>query len=358
MARALSSNRIPTLDGWRAIAILMVTAFHASQSVWAGRPDILFLAQFGALGVDVFFALSGLLITKLLLDEYDRTGSISLKAFYVRRFFRVVLPCYLYLAMLLVFGLVRDRLELVSSFLFFRNYLSGDFAGPYTVHLWSLAVEEHFYLLWPPILVFVTVKKGREVAMWLSVACGLWRIVCAEFFPGLAAGAFPQFRTDFRLDALLWGCVIAFVLHESYDKLKKHLNAWVWAGVLTAYLGCLVMYSLLTRLWMPMLIPLLIVGTVTHPQWALSRLLDSAPIAWIGRLSYSLYLWQMVFFLDTGSGAAAWWQRFPVNLCLAMVAAVLSYYFVERSTQRMGRRVSQRISGSSATSLTAFPVSA
>src|ERR1051326_160205 len=91
---------IPTLDGWRAVAILMVTMFHASKSIWGDRPDIIFITQFGALGVDVFFGLSGLLITKLLLDEQDRTGSIRLKAFYVRRCFRVALPCYLYLMVL------------------------------------------------------------------------------------------------------------------------------------------------------------------------------------------------------------------------------------------------------------------
>ena len=310
------AHSIPTLDGWRAVAILMVTAFHASRSIWGDRPDILFIAQFGALGVDVFFGLSGLLITKLLLEEQDRTGGISLKAFYVRRCFRVALPCYFYLAVLYALSFVQNRLELTSGILFFRNYLNADFPGPYTVHLWSLAVEEHFYLLWPPILVLAKVKRGRRVAMWLSVACGLWRIVCTEFFPSFASSAYPQFRTDYRMDTLLWGCVVAFVLHESYPHLKRHLTALVWTAILAAYLLCLVFYSALTRLWMPMLIPLLMAGTVTHPGWKLSRIFDLRPVRWIGRLSYSLYLWQLLFLVET-SPSSVWWQQFPVNAILA-----------------------------------------
>jgi peptidoglycan/LPS O-acetylase OafA/YrhL len=320
----------------------MVTAFHASQSVWSDRPDILFFTQFGALGVDVFFALSGLLITKLLLEEHDRTGDIDLRAFYVRRCFRVVLPCYLYMAFLYASSLVQNHLELASGFLFFRNYLSEDYSF-YTIHLWSLAVEEHFYLLWPPILVLATAKRGREVAMWLSVVCGLWRIVSAEFLPSVASFATAQFRTDYRLDTLLWGCVAAFILHESYDHLKRLLTPLVWAGILVAYLLCLLFYSPLTRLWMPMLIPLLIAGTVTHSGWKLSRILELLPMRWVGQVSYSLYLWQLVFLVTT-SHSPFWWQHFPVNLFLAFLVATLSYYFVESPLRRFGRRVSQVVS--------------
>src|ERR1700719_4340134 len=121
MPTEIHRHNIPTLDGWRAVAILMVTAFHASRSIWADRPDILYISQFGGLGVDVFFGLSGLLITKLLLEEHSRVGNIDLKAFYVRRCCRIVFPCYFYLAVLYAFSFVQNRLELTSSLLFFRN---------------------------------------------------------------------------------------------------------------------------------------------------------------------------------------------------------------------------------------------
>lgn len=354
-----STNRqdIPTLDGWRAVAVLMVTAFHASRTIWGDRPDILAITQLGALGVDVFFGLSGLLITKLLLEERDRTGGIHLKAFYVRRCFRVVLPCYFYLAVLYVFSCVHHGLEWNSSLFFFRNYLSADFAGPYTVHLWSLAVEEHFYLLWPPIFFLAGSRNGRQVAMWLAVACGLWRIVCTQNFPWLAASAYPQFRTDFRLDTLLWGCVVAFVLHESRVHVKRYLTAWMWGAILLAYLLCLVFYSALTRLWMPMLIPLLIAGTATHPDWRLSRVLDAKPIRWMGRLSYSLYLWQLLFLVET-SQSPHWWQHFPANLPLALVAATASYYWIEKPLRRFGYRLAGRLPSRKSEGIGELPVAA
>jgi peptidoglycan/LPS O-acetylase OafA/YrhL len=361
MPPRIQQRNIPTLDGWRAVAVLMVTAFHASKSIWGGRQDVIYVSQFGALGVDVFFALSGLLITKLLLEEQDRTGDVDLTAFYVRRCFRVALPCYFYLAVLYAFSFIPHRLELASGLLFFRNYLSADYPGPYTVHLWSIAVEEHFYLLWPPIFVLAGSKQGRQVAMWLGVAFGLWRIVCTHYFPSLAGFAYAQFRTDFRIDTLLWGCVVAFVLHQAHSHAKRYLTPLVWTALLAAYLLCLLFYSPLTRLWMPMLMPLLIAGTATHSNWRLSRILDAQPVRWIGRLSYSLYLWQLVF-LDTSHSLEAgrspsWWQQFPENLLLVFLAAVVSYYFVESPLRQLGRGLSDAISRRKAEAISDLPVS-
>jgi peptidoglycan/LPS O-acetylase OafA/YrhL len=284
-----------------------------------------------------------LLITKLLLEEHARAGQVDLKAFYVRRCFRIVLPCYFYLAVLYAFSFVQNRLELTSSLLFFRNYLNAEYSGLYTVHLWSLAVEEHFYLLWPPIFVLAGSRRGRQVAMWLAVACGLWRIVCAQYFPSIAGSAYPQFRTDYRIDTLLWGCVVAFVLHQSRLHVKQYVTPLVWTAIFAAYLLCLLFYSPLTRLWMPMLIPLLMAGTVTHSNWRLSRMLDSQPMRWLGRLSYSLYLWQLLFLVET-IHTPYWWQRFPANLFLTFLTAVMSYYLVESPMREVGRRLSSAVS--------------
>jgi peptidoglycan/LPS O-acetylase OafA/YrhL len=337
---------LPTLDGWRAVAILLVTAFHASQTIWGDRPDIVSITQFGALGVDLFFGLSGLLITKLLLEEQDRYGSISLQAFYVRRCFRVLLPCYIYVGFVCACSLVQNRTEILSSVFFFRNYLSEAYVGPYTIHLWSLAVEEHFYLLWPPLLVLFTTKHGRQVAMWLSVACGLWRIAGAQYFPPVAGAPFEHFRTDYRIDTLLWGCVIAFLLHDprTLGQLKLRLTPTVWTLALAAFMLCLLFYSPLSQLWMPMLIPVLLAGTLTHPDWTLSRVLDFGPIRAIGRLSYSLYLWQLVFLVASIYPRPHWWQRFPANLVMAFLTAIVSYYFVETPLLRVGYRLSKLVS--------------
>ena len=332
-------GRIPTLDGWRAIAILLVTVNHAAESIWGDRPDILAFTRLGFLGVDVFFALSGLLITKLLIEEQERTGNISLKAFYIRRCFRVLLPCYFYIAVISCFSMVHSRTELLASIFFFRNYLDAHYSGFYTAHLWSLAVEEHFYLLWPVIVVFASAKYGRQVAMWGAVAIGLWRIASPVYFPNLFAAAFPLYRTDYRLDSLLWGCVIGFLLHKS-DALKR-ITPSLWIGILAVYLVCVRFFSPIHRLWMPMLLPLLIAGTVMHPDWKFSRILDCQPLKWIGKISYSLYLWQMIFLVQS-THSPFWWQRFPANLMLAFVVATICYYRVDLPLQRLGYRLAKR----------------
>jgi peptidoglycan/LPS O-acetylase OafA/YrhL len=177
--------------------------------------------------------------------------------------------------------------------------------------------------------------------MWMATACALWRITAQQNFPSIAGSAYAQFRTDYRLDTLLWGCVMAFVLRESGGHLKRWLNAWSCGLVLAAYAACLLFYSGLTRIWMPMLIPLLLAGTLTHPEWRFSRLLELAPVRWIGKLSYSLYLWQMLFLVDTVA-SPHWWQQTPVNIALAFLAAAASYYLIETRAQRFGRKLAER----------------
>lgn len=327
----------------------MVTSFHASVAPLNDYPRAIAVAQLGGVGVDVFFALSGLLITKLLLEEHDRNnGRIDLAAFYIRRCFRVWAPCYVYLAVLGVVA-AASRDELVASLLFVRNYMPAQYGGriSYTTHLWSLAVETHFYLLWPFVFAVSRKKQAQLAASWLAVACALWSVVSIGYgVPKILALASAQFRTDYRLDALLWGCVIAFLLHGSAEKLRERITPGVFGGAAAAVLLCLCYFSPVTRawlpqaasgiarFWMPMLMPVLITATVTHPEWWFSRLLEWRPMAWIGKISFSLYLWQMIFLVDGVS--ASWWQRFPGNLALTVLVAAASYYLMETRLQRMG----------------------
>ena len=135
----ITRSRLPVLDGWRAIAISLVVWHHATMSRLCGSGSLLGqqCSQLGAFGVDIFFGLSGLLITTLLLQEYQRKGSISLPGFYTRRVFRILPPVFALLLVLSCLGLIQSPLELASCLGFFRNYLP-DTAGSYTRHLWSL----------------------------------------------------------------------------------------------------------------------------------------------------------------------------------------------------------------------------
>ena len=161
-AQLVKDRWIPTLDGWRAVAVMMVVVAHELVS----KPDInpsidSFALRLGPLGVQIFFAISGYLICTLLLLESDKRP-ISLRAFYTRRVFRILPPAFTYLTvvgLLSAAGVIAVRgIDIASCILLFANYITN---GWYVAHFWSLSVEEHFYLLWPAILAFAGWRRHR-----------------------------------------------------------------------------------------------------------------------------------------------------------------------------------------------------
>jgi peptidoglycan/LPS O-acetylase OafA/YrhL len=335
-------RRIPTLDGWRAVAILSVIWHHAMMSFFANE-DAYYLtaARFGAFGVDVFFGLSGMLITGILLKEWRETGSVSLRAFYTRRAFRI-LPVYLlFLGVCACAGLMHGPRELASCLLFYRNLTPGWLPWRSTQHLWSLSVEEHFYLIWPGMLVLCGVKRGRNVAAWLAIAVGFWRMAEPLLGLHLLPEAIPHLRSDLRMDALLWGAVAAFTLDDAQarGKLRTQIGFRSWLGMVVVALLSIRFYSNMTSVWLAVLIPMILAGTVLHPEWLFSRLLDCPPMAWIGRISYSLYIWQQLFLAPGWEHPSNFWTRWPWGLVAVGAVACASFYLVETPLLRMGRRL-------------------
>ena len=347
--RADKARPIPTLDGWRAVAILLVVAHHFGTAFYAEK-DYYNVAptRYGTWGVPVFFALSGILITKLLLEEFDRTGAISLKSFYIRRSFRILPPASLYLICLSALGLVATRIEFLGSLFFFRNWLPDSLAGIFTAHFWSLGVEEHFYLLWPSLLVLLGVgKRGFGAAATISIGLALW--MSADFHYHLSARILPHnipdSRTDLRLIGLFCGCSMAFLLHWPNTRawLQRRYTFLVWLLAAAALVGCLRYQPYLLILWISILIPVLMAGTTLHPQWWISRFLDLAMMKWIGRISYSLYIWQQLFLLPSWeTKPLGRLQEPPFNLVLAFLVAACSYYFVEKPLIRIGHKLAGR----------------
>jgi peptidoglycan/LPS O-acetylase OafA/YrhL len=208
--------RIPTLDGWRAVAILAVLVAH---SAWLFAPGCFFesarvrhVARFGGQGVDLFFAISGFLITSLLLAEMEKTGAASLRGFYTRRVFRILPPLIAYLLVLAGLAVWWRELvapwEFAASLLFFRNYTMQVAGGRATNHFWTLSVEEHFYLFWPALLVFAGRRRALKIAIGIALCVAVWRgldgrmHLFATLF-GTDPGRF--LRTDTRIDGILWG---------------------------------------------------------------------------------------------------------------------------------------------------------
>ena len=350
------ARHIPTLDGWRAFAILLVlahhagTAFYSENEYYAVSPT-----RFGVWGVPVFFALSGLLITKLLLEEFDRQGRISLKSFYIRRAFRILPPATLYVLTLAALGLLVSRREMAGALFFFRNYVPDSLGGLYTTHFWSLAVEEHFYLIWPGLLLLVGVRRGLRTAAIISVALALWMSVDFHFhvMARLLPSANVPERTDLRLDGLFCGCSMAFLLNRqgARDWLRRHFTWWIWGIAAAAIFACMRYQPYLATFWIDILIPLLMVGTVLHPAWAISRLLEIGAVKWVGRVSYSVYIWQQLFLIP------AWYpkrfpllQQWPLDIVLVFGVATVSYYVVEKPLIRLGHKLAGRVGRSDARS--------
>jgi peptidoglycan/LPS O-acetylase OafA/YrhL len=339
-------KRIPTLDGRRALAIAAVMLHHAGMGFysvesiyWTNSKTI-----FGSFGVDIFFGLSGFLITRLLLDEWDRTGAVDLRAFYTRRAFRILPPYLVFLLAITVAGLWTSGWEAAGCLFFFRNYVPAPLGSWSTGHFWSLSVEEHFYLIWPALLLWVGRKKGANAAAGFALAIGLWRMIESQSGLGLFPQVPPHFRTDLRLDALLWGCVTAFMVsaEPSRTRLARQLRLGSWTVVVALAVLSVYYYSPASSMMLAVLIPAALAGTALHPEWIVSRLLESPALRWLGRISYSLYLWQQLFLIPGWAKPVHWWQHFPANIAAPIAIAALSYFLLEKPMLEWGRRLAAR----------------
>jgi peptidoglycan/LPS O-acetylase OafA/YrhL len=334
------SGYMPALDGWRAISIFLVVLHHTKVSVPIPviGPLLARLSDFGGAGVWIFFAISGLLICGRLLQEEQKHGRISLRNFYIRRAFRILPPAMLYLATLAALSrwLHVTKLELFSSLFFFRNYALAALPPAYwfTGHFWSLAIEEHFYLLLPGILVFFPKRRARVLGA-LALVIAAWRF-WLQHFTNVDVG----YRTDTSLDALLIPALLAIA--ASSDRCAPFLRALLLPRFLVVFVA---MWVFFLQFRLPVnlaILPLVLLGTSQHPENFIGKFLEWAPLRWVGRLSYSLYLWQQLFFCDR------WWhgdlplgvlQQWPLKLAGLFACACVSYYLLERPMMRLGHRI-------------------
>lgn len=345
------SGYLPTLDGWRAVAIAGVLLDHGTGMFFRRTAWYSFLRT-GPNGVSLFFAISGFLICSRLLEEEQLCGRISLKEFYIRRACRILPAAFTYLGVLagLAFlGLVIvTPLEWWSCVLFLRNYLPPDWIhagwGGYTIHYWSLAVEESFYLLWPALLALSGRVRAIYVACGLSASVAIWRSwdfhhqLVNRYLPGLL---FPS-RTDVRLDSLLLGCLAALVMAEPRWRgwLRRYFTASLWWVFFLAYvISQISMRRHDYGLQESALLSALVAGTVLHPTNLVGRVLEKSALKSVGRLSYSLYLWQQLFLIPGGRWPLSMLQKFPWNFIPLFGIAVLSYELVERPMIRLGHRL-------------------
>jgi len=352
---------LPTLDGWRAVAVVLVMLVHGSDSIRHVVSPAVFrhlgpIETYGWFGVQIFFALSGFLVCSRLLHERQVRGRIDVRQFYLRRAFRILPASLAYLIAAGVLALVGVLHFDLRTWLITLGCLSNYFRSPvnYLGHYWSLAVEEHFYLLWPFLLLRTrTWRRGLLTAAGLAVAVTVWRVVNFRFMPPAAAG-FSTFwaRTDLQADGLLWGCVLAFLYVEgpARDRLSALLRRPLWTLAALIMVASVFWHPHDWKLRQALLVgfrvsaPLVIVGTVLHPTGVVGRVLESRPFRIVGRLSYSIYLWQMLFLEPEGARLPAFgrFQTLPWNVVGVAACAWLSYTCIEQPLLRLGHRLTSK----------------
>ena len=315
-------NRIQALDGWRGLAIALVLFDHIQDSLM-GHYARSWTAT-GYQGVTVFFVLSGILITSKLLE-----GPINFKRFYLRRFFRLMPAAWLFLAVLLVLkhetGIPFTSMAEVRACVFcYRNFVGRMGAAG---HFWSLSVEEQFYLVWPVTLFLAGIRRCRWIALVGAIGCALFRWIFWDHY----SRTFPTGPTILHADGLLVGCLVAILLADQNIRPRIVRFSRI---LLVPALGTLLFCMYLSKEWLqlPEIVAAaaLVTATILHPTSVFARLISFAPLAWLGTISYSVYIWQGLFMP----------LRSPVAICILMPLSVLaSYYLIERPMTRLGHRL-------------------
>jgi len=287
-------------------------------------------------GVQVFFIISGFLITKLLLEELDSTGKISLKGFYRRRVLRIFPAFYTYwlaTVLLVAGGLLAIHLKyLVYAAVYLIDYVPS---RPWHLgHLWSLSVEEQFYALWPLTLVLL----GRRRAFWVAglglLLAPLMRVAQFYLVPWDRAGIGMEIHNIG--DCIATGCLLAGLRdwlwsQERYRRWLTSPKFWL----LPVVIGITFVMDVHPRVkWLVGIPAFNVAVALCIDRWTrfpdrdpVGRFLNWKPVTFIGVLSYSLYLWQQPFINRYGHHP---WNAFPLNVVLALLLALVSYYVVER----------------------------
>lgn len=345
------SFHIPSLDGWRCVAVALVVFAHAGYPFFCGF-----------LGVTFFFVISGFLITTLLRRELEKKGKIDFKGFYTRRVFRILPPMYALLIVSVICvatGVFPGKFELpnmLSQFLHMTNY--GQIAGfrnlPGTIPMWSLAVEEHFYLFWPSVFLFLMSlnkpKLAWRIILGACVGVLVWR--WAIPYTGIPGNSeiHRYVSTDTRIDGMLWGCALAMFANPYFERerAEKIGKPWLAAVGLVVILISIVL-SLKFRetkntfnitLQILGFVPLLM-ASMLHPEKFVFRILNVKFTTWAGSISYGIYLYHMIVV----SALERYVPSLPTPLLLVSTVALtlgvatLSMKFMEAPLVKFGRSI-------------------
>jgi peptidoglycan/LPS O-acetylase OafA/YrhL len=346
----------PELDGLRAVAVILVFIAHIGF-VWPSINEKVLPGSFQ--GVDLFFVLSGFLLTSLLLEERKRTGGFSFRGFYRRRALRLLPALCLILVVNLAYQ-AQQRLPLWPTFkayffiVFYISNWATVFGNPFILtftwgHMWSLAVEEQYYVIFFPLLI-VLLRRARSLRTVAWVLAGGIVVTWVWRFVATSRSAPTDFtllyvRTDVRADALLLGPLVAVLVHLGHRITPK---VRLLAIPALAYLVWTLCYARVDDRWLyewaigPIDIAWTIVMVaVLGGGHVFARTLRLRPVVWIGKISYGLYLWHLpvyiIVFRHMRYRHLANWVPFVLAMTTTFACATFSYYVVERPFLRRKR---------------------
>lgn len=343
----LKKIHYPSINGLRGISILLVIIHHLNERdhIFKMFKDIKILEPFisfledGHLGVNVFFVISGFLITSLLLIEESSSKKISLKNFFIRRTIRIF-PAYYFL--LLVYFILQflniiniSKSSWITS-LTYTKYFNWQLDW-FTSHAWSLSIEEHFYILWP--LLFMLGKKQRKFTALLIV----FLVPIIRFYTYYNPISWVNDLTIFtRVDSIVIGCLFALYKDRILALVSLKWKMVFWVSLISlfllryfpvfsdyVFLGSSIIYKglgLTHGTIANLLIALIMMYAVFGPQKTFYKLLNSHFFNYLGIISYSLYLWQQLFI----SRIDNWIFIFPQNLVFIFGMGIFSYYIIEK----------------------------
>ena len=345
----LRRSQIPGLDGLRAIAAFLVVFYHF------GLPGVS-----GGIGVLIFFVLSGFLITWLLLKEIDRSGTVSLRDFYARRSLRIFPAFYCYAALALVMLALTHRPILwpqaIAALLYVNNYyqaIHGHITSAFS-HTWSLGIEEQFYLLWPAVLIGALTGKPAGYRRAAAILCA--SILAFWIYRGILVArdvsqVYRYEAFDARADNLLAGCLLAVLLRAG---IAPRLWSWLctrsWRALPVVGLLALSNFAELAYgpgyrdtigdIAEPLLTAIFIAQIIAMAGTRLWGWLNARWIVYLGRISYSIYLYQAIVMGEPKRLLSAYPVAAQLAVCITMVilAASCSYFFIERPFLRLKRR--------------------
>lgn len=333
-----SQRHLPGLDGLRGVSIALVLLGHLSLSLSFGAHRwIEPLALVSPLGVTMFFVLSGFLITRLLVRERANAGRISLRRFYARRALRIIPASYFFVGVIaLLAGLRVLALQPwdISCALLYVMDFHHDRAW-YLGHYWSLSVEEQFYLVWPPIVTFLSVRTAIVLALVI--------LALADLVPTVGFALLPSWNRQLQppngTAPIAIGCLLA--LH--FDRLAA-MRFWRSAGwpIALVFAEVIDVHFLNAnrrihglQLVIQLLVAAVILRSVNITDDFFGKILKSRAAVTLGILSYSLYIWQELFL---GVPGKHWWTVFPASLLGVLAAGTASHFLIERPFLRLKAR--------------------